>query len=529
MRQNGKVFGPFTLDRLKDLLRSNKFDSTAEFGTAWDGPWGSRSRLPEAEVLAPRPVATQRVPAANVADAFLIDGDSGPKDAAELEQVTSVEFPVFSSRPPSSGPVAPKTRKSSSLQRHLPALASIVLLAVSVTWLASTSGTVRKLAPAPATRTSSSNGLADPRKPSQSQANIPIPTGGSTRSRTQLSNIDPPQRAQTESSNPRQPPETSTNSPAKREQEVTDRTTTPVPESAYDHLPREAHDAIKAVRSLRASVQLGINYQQYAAKVQELLPPVTLFLESNEAKDVPELRTLLTNASECYVKIKDAWNASIYSDSPSAKFEGASILARARSPLWEVAAKNVQLAYDLTSRESEVRHRALGEVRSRPSPLQMQPALDTAMAAADRTPPDRDTQVATKPPLDSTPKPFAEPQKPQLAKWTFNKSNIDVSAVRRIATEIKNLDLEREDTDLVEDVLSLTRSREWALRNGDKSWGEAINISPASVWLKTNVGEGSVRRDRLGPSSQTVVQRMEQLAEKLHALHERLRTEERGQ
>ena len=270
-------------------------------------------------------------------------------------------------------------------------------------------------------------------------------------------------------------------------------------------MPAEADEAVKALRSLRASIDIGISFEQYTGKLQSLLPPVKLFLESRDAQQVPELAVSLTNASDCYVAVKNIWNDSIFESSPSAKAEATALLADTRTRLWEVADANVQIAYDLTSPEPDVRSRALERVAAESASLRPEPVIDAARRAF----------------ADRKPAPSAPPTSRPAPQSTFNAENIDVRALRDLAETLKQGELAGDDLELVDQVLSLTRAREWQTRQGDKSWGDAITIRPATVRLITKKGDGTIPRERLSEAGQKVVDRIVELAEKLHSLSNR--------
>ncbi len=109
----------------------------------------------------------------------------------------------------------------------------------------------------------------------------------------------------------------------------------------YKSPPGEAKDVIKALKKLQARTEIGINFVDYDKAISDVLPEVKVFIESDEAKPMPEVRLLLGNAMECYLKVRDIWGKSISSNSPSSKYDASVLLITARPTLWKIADTNV--------------------------------------------------------------------------------------------------------------------------------------------------------------------------------------------
>ncbi len=109
----------------------------------------------------------------------------------------------------------------------------------------------------------------------------------------------------------------------------------------YKSPPSEAKDVIKALKKLRARTDIGINFVDYDKAISDVLPEVKVFIGSDEAKPMPEVRLLLGNAMDCYLKVRDIWGKSISSSSPSAKYDASVLLITARPTLWKIADTNV--------------------------------------------------------------------------------------------------------------------------------------------------------------------------------------------
>ena len=291
----------------------------------------------------------------------------------------------------------------------------------------------------------------------------------------------------------------------------------PREEPRYAALPPDATQAITALRTLRASVDLGISFDHYRDKLQELLPAVRLFLESQEAESFPELKTLLSNASDCYIEVRNIWNESIYSSLPLTKLTSLRLLEMARPSLWEIAGTNVTFAYDLASRDAATRATTLQRFAESPDTLRMAPALQAAKAklAADVAPP----------PQDSPPAAASRLSRPAVAlSPAFRSHTIEVAQVRQMAEILSSQELSKDDAALVDDVLSLTRPREWVTRKGDKAWGTLVTIWPDHARFDTKKGDSRIPREWLSAASAKVVDRIAVLAESLHALNNRLST-----
>lgn len=526
VRQNGKVFGPFADDRLQAAIAAGKFDASAEFASNWDGPWGPSPNLQ------PVPVATQPAPiraSSNHPPAQSLNrqvtSQTSQVDVAGGDEEDGHSFFGFTVAPNGTvrielpgqnidhaddddekffGGLTAATQSSAPSRRdRLPFSLPLAIGAGGVVLVAGVALIAAIVILGGGSQASSKPQAEDSRGSAVARSDRPLPATAS-RPRPvavprQRENDDapaspagrggaPPGVAAVRSGTFQQ----SSDSP-------------PSPAKPPADMPAEADEAVKSLRSLRASIDIGISFEQYSGKLQSLLPPVKLFLESRDAQRVPELAVSLTNASDCYVAVKRIWNDSIFEASPSAKAEATALLADTRTRLWEIADTNVQIAYELTSPELEVRSKAVARAAADSASLRADPVIDAARRAF----------------ADRRPVPAAPAAIRPAPKSTFNSENIDVRALRNLAETLKQGELAGEDLELVDQVLALTRSREWQTRQGDKSWGDAITIRPDTVRLITKKGDGTIPRERVSEAGQKVLQRIVELAEKLHSLSNR--------
>lgn len=129
----------------------------------------------------------------------------------------------------------------------------------------------------------------------------------------------------------------------------------------------------------------------------------------------------------------------------------------------------------------------------------------------------------------NTSRPRVQPQPPTRPSTTapvsrpFNSREIDAATLRSTAESLAKLELSDADKNIVDDVLSLTRRREWADNFGKSSWGDLITIWPDRVRIDTTkFGDERVSREKLSPSSELVVKRLCSVGEAMHEIQERI-------
>jgi len=122
--------------------------------------------------------------------------------------------------------------------------------------------------------------------------------------------------------------------------------------SKYGNLSPSTKALVISLKRLKVKTETGVNYDTYSSSWSEIYPDVKLFLESAEAKDLPELAFVLTNACECYGKVNRVWNASIYGNALE-KDEAEFLMSwHIQSKLWAVAGLNLGAADDLITGSS---------------------------------------------------------------------------------------------------------------------------------------------------------------------------------
>lgn len=121
----------------------------------------------------------------------------------------------------------------------------------------------------------------------------------------------------------------------------------------YDAIPDDAKAVVKALKKLQARTEIGINFQDYDSAVSDVYPEVKVFIEATESKDMPELRLVLKNAIDCYLKVRELWSIKIGSDSPAKQYEASILLITAQPLLWQVAAGNIAAANSLVESTKE--------------------------------------------------------------------------------------------------------------------------------------------------------------------------------
>jgi len=137
----------------------------------------------------------------------------------------------------------------------------------------------------------------------------------------------------------------------------------------------DARSVMKALSKLQARTEIAINFIDYDKAVSDVYPDVKVFLDSAEAKSMPEMRLLVANAMACYLKAQSIWSTSISSDSPLAKYEASNLLLTARPVLWKVAAANLTAAKVFLEGTNEDRQKAQQMVADEANTLTAEAAL----------------------------------------------------------------------------------------------------------------------------------------------------------
>ena len=140
----------------------------------------------------------------------------------------------------------------------------------------------------------------------------------------------------------------------------------------------DAKSVMKALSKLQARTEIAINFIDYDKAVADVYPDVKVFLDSAEAKSMPELRLLVANTMDCYLKARSIWSTSISSDSPIAKYEASTLLLTARPVLWKVAAANLTAAKVFLEGTNEERQKAQRMVADEATLLTSEAALVVA-------------------------------------------------------------------------------------------------------------------------------------------------------
>jgi hypothetical protein len=124
------------------------------------------------------------------------------------------------------------------------------------------------------------------------------------------------------------------------------------------------------MQKLRAKLTIGISYKDYESDVASIYADVSVFVQSPEGKELPELATLFNNASGCYLKVREIWGRSFEGGqasflSPREQAQYSSFMAEAFAgggpkPIWDTASVNIDLAAQLVNNAPEsldsVRH-----------------------------------------------------------------------------------------------------------------------------------------------------------------------------
>ena len=104
----------------------------------------------------------------------------------------------------------------------------------------------------------------------------------------------------------------------------------------YKNPSDELRQVVKALQKLQAQTEIGVDLVDYTKALSDTLPDVKVFLGSQEAKLMPELRYLLSNAVDCHLKVRDIWSQSVSSTSSDS-----ALMITARPALWKTATANV--------------------------------------------------------------------------------------------------------------------------------------------------------------------------------------------
>jgi hypothetical protein len=116
----------------------------------------------------------------------------------------------------------------------------------------------------------------------------------------------------------------------------------------YDNIPQAAKTAVTALKKLQTSTEAGIEFADYDRAVSEACSLAKSFSESDDARDMPELRLVLSNACECYHTVRDLWATKTGAGDAGQKHEAAKLFAAARPLLWKAGSENVSAAVALT-------------------------------------------------------------------------------------------------------------------------------------------------------------------------------------
>lgn len=146
----------------------------------------------------------------------------------------------------------------------------------------------------------------------------------------------------------------------------------------YANIPDDAADIVKRLKKLEARLEIGINFVDYQQAIAELYPEVKVFVESAETKDMPELRFVLTNAMDCYLKVRELWAVKVSSDSPIRKYEASMQLITAQPTLWKVAAANTSGAAAIIASPKSELGAVQGTIANGLETLTARSAMETA-------------------------------------------------------------------------------------------------------------------------------------------------------
>jgi len=129
----------------------------------------------------------------------------------------------------------------------------------------------------------------------------------------------------------------------------------------YDSIPSDARDVVKGLKKIEARTEIGVNYVDYDRAVSDLYPDVKIFLESAEARNLPELRALIANAMDCYLEVRRLWGITISGDGIK-KYDASMTLITAQPVLWKTAGANISGATALLESSKDELPRAFKSV-----------------------------------------------------------------------------------------------------------------------------------------------------------------------
>ena len=90
-------------------------------------------------------------------------------------------------------------------------------------------------------------------------------------------------------------------------------------EGRYEEIPPAVIEVVDKLRGLEAQTEIGVNFIRYDAAVSDAYPAVKVLVESPQTTSLPELRWVLSNAMDCYLKVRELWGQKISGSSPSRK------------------------------------------------------------------------------------------------------------------------------------------------------------------------------------------------------------------
>lgn len=345
VRQGGKVFGPFDSAKLKHLVNVGKLGPQSEIAPSSGGPW---------------------TPASNVNGLF-----KPPATAASAQVPPATPQPVAAQ--PAMGPAVPASPRSRT--NPSPKGALDVTAASLATLIAGASAALLVLMPLPPLLRLLCGccglllGCAVLfGKASRPLWQLAVPLGGTVFSfasvllsaATLFMAAPPPARVgepeiasrRTETGRPAATCEVSaaTGPPSgiAGEAEPPPREMAAAGESAladlsrrYTAIPEDAKDVLKALKKLEARLGVGISFAKYSEAIEEVYPNVSVFNDSQAAREMPELRLLLSNACDCYLVVRKVWAATISADNPVKRYDAQLLLLDIQDPLWEAASANI--------------------------------------------------------------------------------------------------------------------------------------------------------------------------------------------
>jgi hypothetical protein len=147
----------------------------------------------------------------------------------------------------------------------------------------------------------------------------------------------------------------------------------------YDTISDDARAIVKGLKKLQAKTEIGVNFVDYNQAVSEVYPDLTLFLESAEARNQPELRFVLANSMDCYLTVRELWSKKVSSDDPLDQYSATVKLITAQPTLWKVAGANTSGAAALLDSPKADLQQVQDMISTNADSL----TLEAALAAAD--------------------------------------------------------------------------------------------------------------------------------------------------